>query len=333
MSFDVIERNLISNEDWDNFCLVSSGNLNHLSHYQEYLKITYDLIDFSFGITSGGELVAVAPILLSRERTLMVGSNSELSAIPIQRPLLLNSNNKLLIDLLLLEISHRVPANSFFEFDIWGTDQLADQSSVGLESYFTKTSHRQTLLVNLSSREEEHFKRISRGHQRTIKKSRAAGQIVTILSSSSRKADVVAGFQDYRDAHANAAGRITRSNQSFELMLEFINSGQACLFIGRSGHRDLSFLYCDFRAHLSRGWSQANSSQLLPGEFPRHQTEWEAFNYFRRVGVKYYHLGAKFEHNNDSEISKIHSINDYKDRFHPICVQGFTAILKELKLD
>lgn len=333
MSFDVIERNLISNEDWDNFCLVSSGNLNHLSHFQDYLKITYDLFDFSFGITSGGELVAVAPILLPRESTIMEGSNSEFNTIPNQRPLVLYSHNKLLIDLLMLEISHRVPTNSFFEFDIWETNQLADQPFARLESYFTKTSDRQTLLVNLSSGEEEHFKSISRGHQRTIKKSRAAGQLVTILSSSSRKADVVAGFQDYRDAHASAAGRITRSNQSFELMREFINSGQACLFIGRTGRRDLSFLYCDFRAHLSRGWSQANSSQLQAGEFPRHQTEWEAFNYFRRVGAKYYHLGAKFEHNNDSEISKIHSINDYKDRFHPICVQGFTSILKELKFD
>ena len=118
-----------------------------------------------------------------------------------------------------------------------------------------------------------------------------------------------------------AAGRVTRPNESFELMLKYIHTGVAVLFIGRIGERNLSFLYCDFAGGFSRGWSQANSKRLNFGEFPRHQTEWEAMKYFSKRGVQYYHLGVIDEKTVGSS-TKSDSINEYKLRFHPILIKG-----------
>lgn len=320
MNFQILKRSDISPIAWDSFCLAWGGTLNHLTHFLDYYIVTNDLLERSFGVLFEGELVAVVPILLPISYGLSDGSSAINSSTLNQRPLVsFCEYQNVLTDFLSAEMFRHIPSGLFFEFSSWAPIQTNATNS--LEDLFVDRSNHENLIVDLTIGEDHLFKNLSRGHQRTIKKSVSSGQITIILDKFSSPKDIDEGFSLYREAHAIAAGRITRPNESFELMLKYIHSGIASLFIGKKGDTNLSFLYCDFAGGFSRGWSQANSQNLHSGEFPRHQTEWEAMKYFSKRGVHYYHLGI-IDANTVGSSAKSDSINEYKLRFHPILIKG-----------
>ena len=327
MNFQILHRSEIFPNAWDNFCLASGGTLNHLTHFMDYYTATNVLLDRSFGVLSDGELRAVVPILLPHDIGNFNRPSVKNSLIVSQCPLISNcTNKKELFDLLSAEMFIRIPFDIMYEFSSWNPNQVSPPDL--LDRLYSQQDTNQNLLVDLTMGDEALFRNLSRGHQRTIKKSINNGQKTNILDQFSSPGDISEGFSLYRKAHAMAAGRITRSNESFELMLSYIHKGIASLFIGKIGERNLSFLYCDFVGEFGRGWSQANSHDLNSGEYPRHQTEWDAMKYLGKNGVRYYHLGSIATKDAVSS-AKSDSITEYKLRFHPILNNGTFKSLRK----
>ena len=100
-------------------------------------------------------------------------------------------------------------------------------------------------------------------------------------------------------------------------MKDMIYTGNAILFIARDSQRNLSYLYCDFNSTFARGWSQANINDLELNQFPRHQLEFEAMEFFKKLGIGYYHLGVEELATSDLSLKEV-NIQEFKLRFHPL---------------
>ncbi len=326
MNFIVCQRSEIPSNIWDRFCLASGGNLNHLAHFLDYYALSYNFKDLSFGVFFEGELLAVVPIFLysgakARDLNYKIPDSSVRNPCPL---IMIGRAQIELVDFLSKEMSARISTGVVYEFNQWNPSY---SNYNHMEHLFRKVGSTKNLLVDLSGGEDQLFKGFSKGHQRTISKSTRDGQFTTILDCNSSTIDVENGFWLYKRAHEFAAGRITRPNESFQLMLDYILSGVSVLFIAKKGTRNLSFLYCDFIGEYSRQWSKANSRDLLRGEFPSHQLEFEAMKYFSKVGVKYYHFSV-IDSNSIGTSDKLDSINMYKLRFHPLLIEGSIKSLR-----
>jgi hypothetical protein len=319
MNLQILNRNLIPPNIWDSFCLRWGGNLNHLTHFLNYQIVTSDLVEESFGVFLEGDLVAVVPILKHCEKR---SSHDSSVSVFVRTPGPLISepvNRNMFLEYLSNQLKLRVPKGIVYEFGSWKPIKVAP---INFPNHlFREQDKSVNLVVDLSMDEELLFKSFSRGHQRTIKKSRSDGQSTIRLDYSSSRKEIESGFNLYRSTHLIAAGKLTRPTESFDLMLNYIYAGIAVLFIGRKNDRKLSFLFCDFVGELSRGWSQANSQELQNREFPRHQTEWEAMLYLKEKGCRYYHLGT-FDIKDIGFSAKLDSINHYKKRYHPMLLDG-----------
>jgi hypothetical protein len=328
MNFTVRRRTEIPPSTWDSFCLATGGTLNHLTHFLNYYATSFNLTDQSFGIFSEGELRAVVPCLTASEAKLRKIQNKSIPDQRVRNPRPLISvgpGQRESIDFLTKEISVHSSSGQIYEFNVWKYPNTFHENHLG--HIFKREYSTTNLILDISVSQEQLFYGFSKGHQRTITKSIRSGQYTVILDKDSSTKDIENGFSRYRNAHAAAAGRVTRPNESFQLMLDYIHNGVGVLFIGKKENRDLSFLYCDFVGEFSRQWSKVNSTDLLPGEFPSHQVEFEAMTYFGRAGVKFYKLGV-IDSINVGSNNKLDSINDYKQRFHPIRIEGSIQSLR-----
>ena len=262
------------------FCSTDARTLNCYPHFLEYLAITYEITNTSFLIYLDRAVVGLVPYFISE----IPGKiQSFLGKENISQPIL----NTLLASQ--REIWAYVANNYFPSSSANYNSSLWKIPTNEVNAVLTSTSD--NLLMNLKDLEMGGLKTISRGHKRTIEKSRSEGKTTRILDSQSPLKEILHYFCEYREAHRLAAGKQTRNSASFDYMKSLIELGHAKLFVAQKNGKSLSFLFCDYGGTVARGWSQANIQNLQHGEHPRHQLEFEAMVHFAKIGFETYHLG------------------------------------------
>jgi len=298
----LIKISQFGKSNWDRFSAIYSPSLNYSSFYLDYLTITYDVVNLSQVVLINETPVGLVPVFLQVSNLLSSGSLPP-APVPYRIPIAESAKFEW-SKLNTLLVGHS------FEKSSWITDWS------GIFPHARQSLEFSNLVLNLKEFDELKYQSISRNHKRTILKSISMGQVTLIIDSSSTKEDQDYYFSQYRSAHQVAAGRQTRNNQSFNHMLEGIRNGNAKLFVALNERRLLSFLYCDFNRQFARGWSQANRSDLQPGEFPRAQLEFDAIVHFKKMGINAYHIGTRvLDPSNLTEKEK--NINEFKLKFHP----------------
>lgn len=147
-----------------------------------------------------------------------------------------------------------------------------------------------TLVIDLKNDEETLLLYVSRYQKKHIKKSVKDGLRFIEYTQSSIGLEEM--FSEYQKAHFKSAGRLTRPQESFDLMLKFIKEGAARLFVVFAEETPISFLYCGEFHGFAFGWSQANVDEFEKRHSPRHLLEWGAIMSYKKRGFAFYELGT-----------------------------------------
>ena len=119
-------------------------------------------------------------------------------------------------------------------------------------------------------------------------------KIINIKNSNKKL--VEKNFKEYKKFHFNSAGRLTRSEKSWNLMLNNILLGNASLFLIKKEKIDLSFLYCFEHKKYVFAASQVNTldKNYLKKYNLRHFLEKMAIEHYKKNKFNYYEIGRTY---------------------------------------
>ena len=173
------------------------------------------------------------------------------------------------------------------------------------------------LSVDLSLPVETLVENISKYHRRHINRSGKKGVTIKIFNQQYQSSLIPEYFGMYKKAHFISSGRLTRPQETWDLMRNGLITGEASLFVAFVNAEPISFLYCGEFEGMAFGWSQVNIDEYEVRYSPRHILEWNAILYYKENKFRYYELGARhftpqpFDIPTNKEIS----VSVYKERF------------------
>ena len=318
-------------DKWDEACnSFPDYYLNHSSYFLRYLELSFSVRNYSFGIfdDSLNEWVALCPVFIENATfgnetfaSLSIGGG------PLPIPLVRKKRGlnqykrdfeRVMDSLNVIYDQYRV-ARVLYKTYAMTTSGLPTTQA----EFFFPLSQSFSLLpcsnfiADLTQPKEILEDRLSKSHAKKIKVSQTKGQTVLAIDSSSNHQLIDLEFEAYKRAHILASGRQTRPDESFNSMRLLIHSGIGVLFVTKLGQQGLSYLYCDTRGKMARGWSQANDKNAEKEHSPRHFLEWSAMLYFKSRGVSFYEIGSRAipaQFGVDFN-EKLVGISDFKERF------------------
>ncbi len=103
-------------------------------------------------------------------------------------------------------------------------------------------------------------------------------------------------FLKYKKFHFASAGRLTRPELSWTLMLKNLFNGKASMFAIKQDEIDLSFLYCFEHKKYVFATSQTNTTDYnyLKKYNLRHYIEQKVIEFYRKNKFKYYEIGRTY---------------------------------------
>lgn len=310
MRFTFQEFDKVDKFSWDKHAEFSIANLNFSTYFIDYQLKAFEFSNLSGLILDGGQPTAIVLNYLDNR----TGKLHEPMITPIgvtNRFLLdefycdnhLNQENLIGFGEILGEKSRMIYNN--WESSEKSLDELKQMDIPGCN-----------LVIDLKKSAEDLWANLSRNHRRNIMKSLDIGQKVIRLDCNSSKKDIEEYFFEYQKYHILVSGKLTRRQVSFDYMKHLITAGVSSLFVAKLAGKSISFLYCDSKSKLSRGWSQVTIPSVGKGIFPRTLLEWTAILHFKSNGFNLYHLGSL----NQAEISSTNNLlgfNEFKLRFGP----------------
>lgn len=308
MKYTFIPYNELQTDNWANLLSHTYANLNYEAYFIEYQILSYNLKNLSGAVFFGSDPVAIYVAYLDPKSHLV--SNYSLAPIFLTE---LDFHKKKSNELYLEKynsfdgLHEHVINNKRLISWIPGIQKLGKH-----ESQSRKISE---LIINLDDSYDNLYKRLSRNHKRTIKRSIEVGQSIVKVDSNSSDFLISDLFSKYMQQHVKAAGRFRRPDESYAYMEKLIRLRISKLFVSMYRDEPISFLYCDCSRSFSRGWSQVSNSNLDKSIFPRTLLEWSAIKSFKSEGYSIYHLGSVTQ---PLPKHQILGFEQFKLRFNPI---------------
>lgn len=172
-----------------------------------------------------------------------------------------------------------------------------------------------TVIINLELQEEDLVLQLSKYQRKRIKLSIRDGLEVKVFRGSPENIDRV--FLEYQLAHEKSAGKLTRPQESFNLMLDLLKNSQASMFVAYYCNIPISYLYCGEFSDFAFGWSQVNIEEYEKQYSPRQFLEWSAIINYKQRGYKFYEVGTLWHGPQLYKLptEKELSISEFKRRF------------------
>lgn len=144
-------------------------------------------------------------------------------------------------------------------------------------------------LVDLRDDEDRLLRAMTKGHRAAVKQAQKSITVDVVVGSEPEVGDV---FAAYQDMHHRAAGRSTRPQRTFDLMREWLGTGNAVLFAASRDQRHLGFAYV---LRFGRGayYASAANDPDASREPVGHALQWRAMTWLREEGVTTYELGLQ----------------------------------------
>jgi hypothetical protein len=305
MNFEIVSLTENKYQEWDNFCLESndawffhkSDTLEYTLNYRPALKTK----NLSFFVCRQNKILAIVPLTLEAHQW----NGKEIfefsfggDAIP--SPALANNITKTEKD--------RSEKDLIFEFIFSEIDRLAAENKVKRVrlrlsplslnrlnniqfNYLVKFGFfdisLNTQLIDLSKSGEELRNDLRRNHRRSIQKGNQFE--IKFYTSDNITEDI---FYDYKQMHHKAAGRKTRPDKTFELMLDQLKKDLGFLVQVSLNQKSIGFEFYTKYKNQAEGFSAANDPdfEYLP---IRHRLEWEAMLWMKKHGIRFYDIGIQ----------------------------------------
>lgn len=185
-----------------------------------------------------------------------------------------------------------------------------------LLKYANSTKMINTLILDLSKTKEQLNNGLSKYHRKNIRKVENKKIKFGIVDKNNSTQDVNKIFYDYKKAHLDSAGKITRPEETWEHMKNCIINDKADLFFIEKDNVKISYLFCGKNKYFAFGWSQVNIDKYEKEFMPRHYLEWMAIQYYKEKKVNFYELGERYYDIIKNEYSeKELSISYFKEKF------------------
>ncbi len=307
MDFKTVYFNDVGKEQWDNWVADikttsyhhSWSWIDHASKFQNVMENrSFVCLDSDFSP------LAICPLIVTSSK----GFNEiSVNGGPVGVPALADKFNpsirRKLLDAVFCVIQDCVKANDVKKM-IMTTHPLtrsvcADEIS-GFRNAFELLRYQMlcrvtnTLVIDLGLSDEILFLNVGKYQRRHITRGRKKKIETKAFNGSENTEQLKHWFYKYQDAHFAAAGRMTRPQETWDTMYDIALNGEASLFCAFLEDTAISFLFCGEFSSMAFGWSQVNVKEFEKAYSPRHLLEWEAMNYYKRNGFRYYEVGERF---------------------------------------
>jgi CelD/BcsL family acetyltransferase involved in cellulose biosynthesis len=291
----------VDDKRWDEFCEGSpSAWFFHTTSWRDYtLAYRPDLQSrsLSFGVFEDGELVAAVPLMLEVHaegegdaRAFSFGGG------PCWAPALASGFappdaaavlRAALEHVEKLAVEHDVDRSSFAVSPLLPDLPIAALRwiAAAIRAGYLDAS-RVSQVVDLRDDPDKLLRQMSKGHRAAIGRARKSMSVVVCTDSDDT------AFEAYQSMHERAAGRVTRPQQTFDLMRAWLGRGHAVLFAARRDDRLVGFSFVIRHGQGAYYMSAANDPDEV-GEPVGHLLQWDAMTWLRDHGVVSYELGAQ----------------------------------------
>lgn len=288
--------------EWNKFCLESDDAwFWHTTDWQDYI-LSYisesrpEKENLSFMVYKNDEVVAVVPLVLEKVK---FGKSfvNEFAFDGWRTPVPAFSNNLKEIKkedaykIVFAEIDRLGKENKIVKVRL-GMDFLAPGSQKKTQfNYLMKFGYLDislnTQIINLKKSEEDLWRELRRNHRRNILK---GDKFKVIFYTRENISEEI--FNKYKETHHKAAGRKTRSDETFELMFDWIRGGIAFLAGVEFEGKVIGFEYYSIYKNNVYGFSAANDPDF--GHLPiRHFLEWQGILWMKQQGFNFYEIGLQ----------------------------------------
>lgn len=287
--------------EWNNFCLNSDNAwFWHTTSWLEYIlnfELKREATNFSFFVSEGKTIKAIVPLIREKnkfnEKDIWEFSYQN-AAIPAPSfDIRLAGTERLSIEKMVFEEIDRLAKNNNIGRSRFWLSPLARgfmkvplSRNFPMEYGYTDISLN-SLLIDLRKDEKELWRELRRNHRRNIEEGKKFK--IEIYTKENIRDDI---FYSYKTTHCKAAGRQTRSDKTFEMMLEWIKKGQAFLATAESEGKLIGFEHYIIYKNNVYGASAANDPDFA--HLPiRHILEWEAILWMKKQGFDFYEIGLQ----------------------------------------
>src|SRR3989338_2133526 len=286
-------------QEWDEFCRKSDEAwFWHTSEWIEYvLNYKPDLgpKNMSFFVTDGQKIVAICPLILQS-----MDGNSEFyyGADYGQVPAFLNElstrENTKIMKLVFNHLDELSKAENVIRLSMRfpSLDKAFLEDKKNNFNYLTKfnflDSSIAAQIIDLRKIESELWGDFTHGLRETINKGMQCYKINIFDNNNITETK----FREYQELHKIDAGRVTRQQKTFDLMLDFIKKGYAVLAEAEKDGVSTSFAYIYiYKKSAYYGSScKAKHNEIVPSG---HLLQWHIIQWLKNHGYFFYEIGGQ----------------------------------------
>lgn len=337
MNVKIVPFSESTSEDWD--FMVSQtieASFYHSWHYLRYLQEFSNVDNKSFAMCdTSGALIAIVPIgiTISEGQVSMSFSGTPCGAPAFisMPPSLRRKRFDLVMEYVLaIAKTHNISRADFLYHPVhtglFQQIRFPLGQSFELQKYGCLYQVQSTVVIDLQLSDQKLWSNLSKYRRRSISQSLKKGlkfRVYNNLYNIELIADVM---NDFQQAHFKSAGRVTRSQGTWDAMTSAILDGHASLFVIFLESQPISYLLCGHFDSMAWGWSQVNIEKYERLYSPRHLLEWEAICYFKQHSLMFYEVGDRYYgpqflcHPSPKEID----IGEFKERYGGVLLPKIT---------
>lgn len=286
---------------WDEFCNNhSQAWFWHRTIWIEYcINSVFDacIVNLSYLIIDekSNEILAVVPFFLENNGDLQTFSFSK---GPCPAPLI----NEKLAGLKKKSIEQLIFGNYMKKAGDYNAIKIAIRQSNGkisenrtdetllIKNGYTDISNF-TSVLDLSLDEQQILINMSKGHKSEIKKALKYDFTVNVYNANGLTRSK---FMEFQDSYFQAAGKVTRPQQAFDILEQIVYLGNAFLLESVENDKTTGYVYIiHFKNYAYYAMScrlHSNIEMVNPG----HSLIWHAITYLKSIGIRYFELGEQY---------------------------------------
>ena len=321
MDYNLLPFSEIPGQDWDAACEQSPGAwFTHTSGWIEYtanMRLQEKSENLSFAITDGRRLMALVPLVKENHQEYKHISYAGFNTpFPAFLGSLGEAERKALEKFTFEKIA------SLSDVDYWCfyvsslTDEVLNRSlNVNpLPRHGYQDTTISTNILVLKAEEDVLYRNFRKGCKSDIKTAQKRGYNVFIVDKTNYQAKY---FDRYRAIHFEAAGKQTRTDESWEKQRGWLQAGTSLLAVEEKDGQMVSAAFVN--TYKNRAYYQ--SCATLPA-FERevgigHVMQWEIIRHLKKNAFTHYEIGWNYHPNISQEVAdpKLLGISRFKGGF------------------
>ncbi|MEN6318296.1 MAG: GNAT family N-acetyltransferase [Syntrophaceae bacterium] len=290
-------------DQWEAFCDKSGDawfwhTVKWLKYCAAYKESTCETRDLSFMVTDDSGILAICPLLIEKRESLDGSPHLEIAAagsggmiiVPAMRDDLSDDRREKICKEIFEHIRLLARKNHVVRATFRITplaSQKADFNWLLRYGFIDSSVH--TQMIDLSPPLEHLWRALRKGHKYDVHRGERYYQIHVYDQDNPDKN----AFEQYRLLHHKAAGRVTRPLKTFEMMYDWIKSGNGMLCGVEKEGRFAGFSYIILYKDGAYYGSASDDPDFETNVPISHVIQWRVIQWLKEKGYRQYEIGQQ----------------------------------------